>query len=138
MRKMRKFLNILFLCTLALGLSSCEPDDGGDFRISSEKRTNSSELSFHSSEVSFHSSEVSFRLSVENFHLLPGAFGFPTEERESRGDSASGTRATSSTSDPSQPPIANSQPLRKCGAPQKCVPLCRLALLYVAYRYYEA
>lgn len=33
MRKMRKFLNILFLCTLALGLSSCEPDDGEDYYI---------------------------------------------------------------------------------------------------------
>ena len=30
---MRKFLNILFLCTLALGLSSCEPDDGEDYYI---------------------------------------------------------------------------------------------------------
>ena len=26
-------LNILFLCTLALGLSSCEPDDGEDYYI---------------------------------------------------------------------------------------------------------
>lgn len=33
MRKMRKFLNILFLCTLVLGLSSCEPDDGEDYYI---------------------------------------------------------------------------------------------------------
>ena len=33
MRKMRKFLNILFLCTLAFGLSSCEPDDGEDYYI---------------------------------------------------------------------------------------------------------
>ena len=30
---MRKFLNILFLCTLALGLRSCEPDDGEDYYI---------------------------------------------------------------------------------------------------------
>lgn len=30
---MRKFLNILFLCTLAFGLSSCEPDDGEDYYI---------------------------------------------------------------------------------------------------------
>ena len=30
---MRKFLNILFLCTLVLGLSSCEPDDGEDYYI---------------------------------------------------------------------------------------------------------
>lgn len=30
---MRKFLNILFLCTLALGLSSCEPDDCEDYYI---------------------------------------------------------------------------------------------------------
>ena len=33
MRKMRKFLNILFLCTLALGLSSCEPDDGYNYPL---------------------------------------------------------------------------------------------------------
>lgn len=33
MSKMRKFLNILFLCTLAFGLSSCEPDDGEDYYI---------------------------------------------------------------------------------------------------------
>lgn len=30
---MRKYLNILFLCTLVLGLSSCETDDGDDFYI---------------------------------------------------------------------------------------------------------
>lgn len=30
---MRKYLNLLFLCTLVLGLVSCEPDDGEDYYI---------------------------------------------------------------------------------------------------------
>ena len=41
----------------------------GYARLSTEERTNSSELLFHSSEVSFHSSEVLFRDSVENFRF---------------------------------------------------------------------
>ena len=39
---------------------------GGDSKLSSEERINSSELWFASSEVSFHSSEVLFHGSVEN------------------------------------------------------------------------
>ena len=44
-------------------------------RLSSEGRTNSSELSFHFSEVSFHSSEVLFRPSVGSFRFLVSYWG---------------------------------------------------------------
>ncbi len=52
---------------------------GGDFGLSSEKQTNSSEFRNLSFEVSFHSSEVSFPASVGDFRLLAGYFRFPRE-----------------------------------------------------------